>query len=366
MTSRERLLIALENGKPDRLPAQVHNWMPYYLNNYLDGCDQYEAYSRFGLDYVIYVPPGFACSDKSLANWQTERIDLGSDGGGGKSWVEKTTTPEGTLTVKMAANEFTTWITEPLVETKADFELFRKYFPVPDQVDFTSVIEARDRVADNGIVRGAMWGYGQPGVWQSFCYLVGTQEAIYYAMDEPEWVHYVLRTILDMQLPVIEKMKGIPYDLIENGGGAASNTVISPAFHREFCLPHDREQHDAIHAAVGCKIVYHLCGGLMQLLETVVDNHADGLETMTPPGMGGDCDLAEAARRVGDKLFFIGGFDQNDGFEKGTPERAKQLVYQCHSACPNGGYICSPSDHFFFGDPANVRAFADAAKDCVY
>jgi len=35
MTSRERMLTALNNGRPDRLPCQVHGWMPYYLHNYL-------------------------------------------------------------------------------------------------------------------------------------------------------------------------------------------------------------------------------------------------------------------------------------------------------------------------------------------
>ena len=87
---------------------------------------------------------------------------------------------------------------------------------------------------------------------------------------------------------------------------------------------------------------------------------------MTPTSMGGDCDLAEAEKMVGGRLFFIGGFDQNAGFERGTPEEAKKQVYACHESCPDGGYICSPSDHFFFGDPANIRAFADAAGECVY
>lgn len=35
--------------------------------------------------------------------------------------------------------------------------------------------------------------------------------------------------------------------------------------------------------------------------------------------MGGDCGLAEAKRRMGDKRFLIGGFDQNAGFERGNP-----------------------------------------------
>ena len=40
--------------------------------------------------------------------------------------------------------------------------------------------------------------------------------------------------------------------------------MISPKLHREFCLPYDRAQHDALHA-VGLPAVYHTCGGMMPL-----------------------------------------------------------------------------------------------------
>ena len=72
----------------------------------------------------------------------------------------------------------------------------------------------------------------------------------------------------------------------------------------------------------------------MPLLEIVGQNGVYGLETMTPPDMGGDCDLAEAVRRVWDKLFFIVGFDQSAGFENGTPEKVKEMVFKLHSVCP--------------------------------
>ena len=82
--------------------------------------------------------------------------------------------------------------------------------------------------------------------------------------------------------------------------------------------------------------------------------------------MGADCNLREASRRVGDKLFFIGGFDQNAGFEQGNPALVRRMVRDLFDSCPQGGYICSPSDHFFFGDPENIRAFARACEECVY
>jgi len=186
------------------------------------------------------------------------------------------------------------------------------------------------------------------------------------AVDEPDFLHYVLESILKKTLRVTEMWEKTPADMVELGGGAGSSTVISPSMFEEFCLPYD--QHQIKHfQQFGLKVVYHLCGGVMPMLDLVLRTGADGLETMTPPSMGGDCDLSEASRRVGDKLFFIGGFDQNAGFEHGSPETARRLVFECFEATKNyGGYIVCPSDHFFHGDPACIQAFADAAKECMY
>lgn len=366
MTSRERLLTAISNKKPDRLPGQVHSWMPYYLNTYLGGCDQYEAYERFGMDMVIYTGPEWKYDERDLANWQVDRKNMGTDSRGTTTWEDTITTPAGKLHYTGASNEFTMWDVEHLIKTKEDFEIFNKYFPVPIGVDGTQVKKDLDKVGDRGIVRGIIWCYGQMGAWQSFTCLVGTEPAIMWAIDDPDWVHYVEQSLVDKQLKTIAMMPGeVPFDLIELGGGAGSNTVISPKMHEDFCVPYDKQHVDALHKG-GYKVVYHLCGGLMKVLDLVVANGADGLETMTPPSMGGDADLAKANDLVGDKLFFIGGFDQNRGFEKGTPEIVRQMVKELHKCCPDGGYICSPSDHFFFGDPANIQAFADAVKECTY
>lgn len=366
MDSRERLLTAINNQKPDRLPCQVHSWMSYYLNTYLGGRDQFEAYAYFpGMDWVIYAGPEYIYDERDLARWQHETRSLGVDQDGNHHWQTVIETPEGTLTVRTATNQFTVWTTEYLIKSERDFALWEKYVALPRAVDWTPIRQIKERIGNKGIVRGSFFGFGQGSPWQDFCTLFDTEKAIMATYDAPDWVHHVLETLLTKKLTVLERAGECAFDLVETGGGAGSSTVISPRLHREFCLPYDQRQHAALHAA-GTKVVYHLCGGLMPLLEIVAGNGADGLETMTPPGMGGDCDLAEANRRVGDRLFFIGGFDQSQGFERGTPEVAAELVRQCHRACPDGGYICSPSDHFFRGDPANVQAFVDAANQCAY
>ena len=74
MTSRERMLTALDNGRPDRLPCQVHGWMQYYLDSYLDGCYWFEAYARFDMDYAIYVNPVYK---EKYGSWQYWRDNFG-------------------------------------------------------------------------------------------------------------------------------------------------------------------------------------------------------------------------------------------------------------------------------------------------
>ena len=365
MDGRERFLTALSNKKPDRLPFQVHGWMRYYLDSYLNGMDQYEAYEYFGMDPVIYVSPVYIFDDKDMNNWRVEFFDGGADAEGVKRQYKRITTPKGILESRYAENEFTLWETEHLVKNERDMELFLEYYPVPVKTDWTPVKEAKKRVGGRGIVRGDLYNHRQGGGWQSVVELMGTQDAIFKAMDEPGYIHRVIEIITQKRLAAIDAMGKIEFDLIENGGGAGSSTVISPAMHREFCLPYEKRVHAALKAA-GTKVVYHLCGGVMPVLEAVAENGADALETMTPPSMGGDCDMAQAAKRVGDKLCFTGGFDQNAGFENGTERNIEEQVFALFKSKPGGGFICSPSDHFFFGDPKNIKHFTEICKSCRY
>lgn len=366
MTSRERLLTALANQRPDRLPCQVHGWMGYYLEKHLNGMDWWQAYEKFGMDFAIYVSPSYTYSDAALARWNIKRRELGMDRDGNHLWEETIITPKGELHHQGAQNAITGWTTEYLIKTPRDFDLWNEFYPVPDGIDFTPIQRAKDRLGDRGIIRSHPFSPGQGSPWQSFCTLFDTEHAIMLGMDEPAVLHQYLDAILQKTLRVTSMWGGTPADMVEVGGGAGSSTVISPAFYREFGLPYDQRQNKLFHEA-GVKVVNHFCGGLMPMLELVVESGADGLETMTPPSMGGDCDLREASRRVGDKLFFIGGFDQNAGFERGTPAVARQQVLECFEATKDhAGYICCPSDHFFEGDPANLKAFADACKECIY
>jgi uroporphyrinogen decarboxylase len=328
--------------------------------------DEWQAFEHFDMDMAIYRSPVYQYDEKSLSRWQTEVRELGTDHNGNRLQRITITTPKGVLTESRATTDITTYTTEYLLKKPEDFEILNEFGPVPVRADFSEMRAAKERLGDRGIMRSHPFSPGQGSPWQSFCTLYGTEQAIMLGMDDPATLHHILEAIVQKTLRVTEMWQGTPADMVEVGGGAGSSTVISPSFYRKFGLPYDQRQNALFHE-VGLKVVNHFCGGLMPMLDLVVESGADGLETMTPPSMGGDCDLVEASRRVGDKLFFIGGYDQNAGFESGTQQDARRLVRECFEATrDHAGYILCPSDHFFLGSPENVRAFVEEAKECWY
>ena len=63
----------------------------------------------------------------------------------------------------------------------------------------------------------------------------------------------------------------------------------------------------------------------------------------------------------------IGGFDQWRNFQGCTPEETRTAVRRCfEEAGDGGGFILSPSDHFFDADKDLIKAFADEARACQY
>ncbi|HEY3412111.1 MAG TPA: uroporphyrinogen decarboxylase family protein [Armatimonadota bacterium] len=361
MTSRERLLTALDGGVPDRVPASVHQWQPYHLNHYLGGISDIEAFRKFGLDASLGRLPYV---DKPNPKWAVEAHSL--DAPAGETLTQYVvTTPGGKLDYTLGSNEITGFITTHLVKREEDLELIERYMPAP-KLDVASLQRDFDEMGDDGIMRSSVWG-DQAGPWQHAVCLMGTTEMIMAAADSPGWVHEFLEVLWKKKEKwILENLDGAPIDLVETGGGAASSTVISPKYFKEFCLPYDRKMHDLLHS-LGHRVVYHTCGGMMPILELIVETGCDAAETLTPKTMGGDARAAEMKERIGDKVALIGGIDQSNVLEIGTREDIFRHVHEQFDAYgPNGGYIMSPSDHFFHIPVDNLQAYADAAKECVY
>ena len=63
----------------------------------------------------------------------------------------------------------------------------------------------------------------------------------------------------------------------------------------------------------------------------------------------------------------IGGLDQFHVLGDGTAEDIRAEVHRLAEGFgKDGGYLCSAADHFFEVPVENLKAFAAAARECVY
>lgn len=378
------MVAALERRKPDRLPVTTHHVMPYFLDKHLGGISNDEFFDRFGLDairwFMAYLPdpakgeyfdpnhvPGYLETRRVVSDqWRIETEALSDPEY--RTVRYSFITPRKTLSTVLQSNEYTAWVTERLVKEKSDIEVIAAFATTP-RCDVAAVNREADAFGERGLVRGFINFfdvYGQSGCWQDAAVLYGIENLILATFDDPPWVHELLKVLFERKKVFIESMKGARYDVIEHGGGDASSTVISPKIFDEFVAPYDGPLTELAHAA-GQRVVYHTCGGMMPFLERIADLGVDAMETFTPRGMGGDADLKEAKRRIGERVCMIGGFDQLHFFNECAPEATRNEVRRCFvEAGGQGGFILSPSDHFFDADLGLLEAFAEEAQRCVY
>jgi len=360
MMGRERMLTALDGGVPDHLPASVHDWMPFWLENYLSGASAVEAFERFGLDWSIYRwkwnlgeidPDKWEETQRRISPPNRERED--------EILIR---TPKKTLRQVWKWDQYGThWTTDYLFKEPEDVFIWCRWHPV-EKYDLDYERESLEIVGDNGILRA-----GRIGPWHRLCDNYGIEKMILSCFEDPDWVRDAMNAVTELDLRAFESMQGSRIDLFETGGGHNSSTVISPDIFREFILPYEQRIHSFLKDEIGIRTVYHTCGGMMPILDMLVEVGSNALETLTPPSMGGDVDLAEVKRRVGGKVALIGGFDQYNGFENATTEQTREHVRHCFETAGKGGaYIMNPSDHFFDAPIENLEAYADEARKCVY
>ena len=385
MTSKQRMLTALDGGMPDRLPVTTHFLMPQFLNTCMGGMSEDEFFDTCGWDPIMYTTPhcpdpaaneyfdpnqgepGFLESRRIASdNWRVECEAI--SGREHPATQYRFVTPKGTLSMVLEADPFTAWVVEPLIKQKRDIDLIAEYATAP-KCDVEAVNQAAEAFGQRGLVRGYICCFdvfGQPGTWQDATCLVGVEPLIMETYDDPTWVHELLKILFQRKKVFCESLAGAHYDILELGGGGASSTVISPRMFDEFVAPYDSRLIELAHRA-GQRIAYHTCGGMMPILDKIAAMKPNAMETFTPSGMGGDADLAEARRRIPQNICMIGGFDQFHYFKGCAPEQTRAEVQRCFEAAGrNGSYILCPSDNFFDAEPELVKAFADEAKKCAY
>ncbi|MCC6398112.1 MAG: methyltransferase [Bacteroidetes bacterium] len=185
---------------------------------------------------------------------------------------------------------------------------------------------------------------------------------------EPERAHDFLDHVVEHHLRNIESFLGKVgkyIDVIVFGDdlGMQTGPQISPAMYREFFKPRHARMWKRVKELADVKVMLHCCGGVRELLPDLIEA---GLDAINPVQI--TCRGMEATglkRDFGSRLtFWGGGCDTREILSRGTPEQVRKHVRdQIASLHHNGGFVFQQV-HNILADvpPANIVAMFEAVR----
>ena len=203
------------------------------------------------------------------------------------------------------------------------------------------------------------FGWYLRGLEQWFCDLLTDPEFCGALLDQmlKFWMDW-FRLFLDEVGDVVDVIM-IGDDLAGQDG-----PLFNPEIYRRLVKPRHKRLVQYIGSRTRAKIWYHTCGSCLAHIPDLIDN---GIHILNPVQTGArHMDPVELKRQFGrDLVFWGGGCDSQHILPRGTPfEVAESVRHSLAAFMPGGGYVFD-SIHNIQGDvpPENIVAMFDAAYD---
>jgi len=354
MTSKERFLTAIRNGRPDMVPVapDVSCMVPVKRTGrpFWDVCllgkpplwkAYLDAVDYFGFDaWFQYASVHF--KTRPEANWTTERTMTEN----GERMIERRTLQAGG---KMFTSELTCPRGDPQTPTKkiiddfaADWPLIKDYlFPEIVGYDAEQFEMLRTVVGDKGVFGTFV---ETPGTSEWFHLMADGLEAVIYAIaDYPDLVEELREMHHRYAMKRLEIICEQRPDFVLIGS-SGSITMGSPELYRKWSLPTLKAQTRMLKEA-GVASMLHSCGKQYDLVKMCAEEtDLDCINPLEIPPMG-DCELARVKQEFGGKLSLMGNLHTTDVMLRGSVEDVERASRQAiDDAGAGGGFILSTGD----------------------
>ncbi len=211
---------------------------------------------------------------------------------------------------------------------------------------------------------------GISGVVYEICwYMRGLENLFVDMMEQPE----ILETLLDRTLRYwLDWFRGFldeagdVVDVIMIGDDLTGQDgpLFPPRLYRSIVKPRQKALVSYIKSRTAARIWYHSCGSILPYIPDLLDNGIEALNPVQITARGMDPEGLK--ERFGDKLTFWGGaVNTQRTLPRGTPDEVREEVRRNLAAfMPGGGYIFA-NVHNIQADvpPDNVLALFDAARE---
>lgn len=377
MTSRQRVLTALNHQVPDRVPID--------LGGFQTGIHRkaYESLlGHLGLaEEIAILDPVQQLAKPSEQVLQRFRVDtryICANAPAGFDGTISKNTRNGRLWHDLTDEFGVVWSMpddqplymdishHPLADATID-DIRRYPFPRGnDPTRFSGLRSRAQKLQGTGFavctgIGGVVYEYG----W----YLRGLEHWFMDMIENPDFCGAVLDRILEFWTDYYTGFMaevGNCVDVVMIGDDLAGQDgpLFRPDFYRTVVKPRQKALVQHIKKLTSAKIWYHTCGGCVEYIPELIDNGVDILNPVQISARG--MDPAELKRRFGDKIvFWGGGIDSQHILPFASPQKVRDAVRENIGIFkPNGGFVFNNVHNIQAGVPAeNIVALFDAAYE---
>ena len=339
-TSRQRVMAVYEHELPDRVPcwcgASVEFWEKAKKELCLDDEGlRLRVRDDFRRVFAEYSGPDFPLEHKQA----TCRTVFGIERRG-YGYGQPTSHPLAGATIK---------------------QVHEYPWPDPAWMDVSKI--KSEALVFNG--QYAILGGDWSPFWHDLIDLVGMEELYIKMYSDPEVVDAIIQHLVDYYFQVSKRIFDATADVIDiffigNDFGSQRGPLMSPQMFGRFMAPHLKRLSDLGHS-YGLKIQMHCCGGIYELIPSMIDSGIDALHAVQPSCTG--MDLNRLKSEFGDRIVFNGAIDSHHTLiRKDTASVKEDTRKVLEVMMPHSGYIAGASHDTILEETSveNVMAMFDA------
>jgi len=356
MNSKERVITALRNEKPDRVPIFV-TLTP-------------QVADKLGDDMNISTKAEDSFLSTRISHTEI-LLELGNDAigiGAGRSADSPTIEIEDGRfkdewgIIYKEVGLYTEAVERPLSNVEKPSDLDNYDFPKANAKGrFDLAKKQVEKYGNKYAVIASVEAFMFELAWN----LVGLEKFLIDLAQKKSYVDELLNILQEFNLECAKKLIKIGADVIWTGDdfGTQMGMLISPDLWREIFKPRykyvynqlKKENPDII-------IAHHSCGSIRPIIEDMIEIGLDVLNPIQPKAK--DMDLKELKEKHGNEIAFFGGIDIQEVLPYGTADEVEiEVKEKIAAAGENGGYLLAPAHNLQPDtDLKNIYKLFEAAK----